>query len=123
MRFLILIRSNERSRAYWDTLTDEQMAAFGKRHMDLTEELRASGELITSEGLADVSLAKRVSVRDGTTLTTDGPFAEAKEYAAGFYVVECDSEERAIEIAASTPDAETNDVEVWPVLDMSEWDW
>jgi hypothetical protein len=99
------------------------MAAFGKRHMDLTEELRASGELITSEGLADISLAKRVAVRDGTTLTTDGPFAEAKEYAAGFYVVECDSEERAIEIAAATPDAQSNDVEVWPVLDMSEWDW
>jgi hypothetical protein len=123
MKYLILIRSNERSRAYWDTLNDEQMADFGRRHMQLSEELAGTGELITSEGLADISLAKRVAVRDGQTLTTDGPFAEAKEYAAGFYVVDCATEERVIEIAASMPDAESNDVEIWPVLDMSQWDW
>ena len=103
MKYLILIRSNERSRAYWDTLSDEQMArvrptAHGAhRGAALTR-----GELVTSEGLADVSLAKRVAVRDGQVQTTDGPFAEAKEYAAGFYVVDCESEERVIEIAAET---------------------
>ena len=123
MKYLILIRSNERSRAHWDTLSDDQMMEFGRRHMQLTEDLRASGELVTSEGLADISLAKRVAVRDGKVQTTDGPFAEAKEYAAGFYVVDCESEERVIEIAAVIPDAESNDVEIWPVLDMSQWDW
>jgi CheY-like chemotaxis protein len=45
------------------------------------------------------------------------------DWTAGFYVVDCESEERVIEIAAVIPDAESNDVEIWPVLDMSQWDW
>jgi hypothetical protein len=70
--------------------------------------------------LPDLCEAKRVSVREGRTLTTDGPFAEAKEYLAGFYLVECESIERAVEIAARTPDAAYGEVEVRPVLDLRE---
>ena len=71
-----------------------------------------------AEGLADQSSAVRVRVRDGETMTTDGPFAEVKEQLAGFYLVECDSLERAIEYAARVPDAVFTDVEVRPVLDL-----
>ncbi|MGI8624854.1 MAG: YciI family protein [Solirubrobacteraceae bacterium] len=84
--------------------------------------LAESGELIVSEGLADPSLAKSVSVREGQTMTTDGPFAEAKEYLAGFYLIECESIERAVELAARAPDAATGAVEVRPIFDLSVLD-
>jgi hypothetical protein len=57
-------------------------------------------------------------VRDGKPISSDGPFAEAKEHLAGFYLVECESMERAVEIAARVPGlAELGLVEVRPVLD------
>jgi len=123
VKFLILIHSNPKSQAYWETLSDDEQLAFGKAHIDLSEELAASGELVVAEGLADVDLATRVSVRGGETLQTDGPFAEAKEYVAGLYLVDVENLERAVEIAARTPDAASNQVEVRPVLDMSGWEF
>ena len=75
-----------------------------KAHMDyygaLREELLASGELVTQEALTGPELAKVVT-SDGTApVVTDGPFAEFKEMLAGYSLVDVDSEERAIEIAA-----------------------
>jgi len=122
VKYLILIHSNPKSLALWETLTDEQRYAFGKGHMALTESLAESGELIVSEGLVDPALGKMVSVRNGETLTSDGPFAEVKEHLAGFYLVDVDSYERAVEIAARAPDASYGAVEVRPVLDMSTYD-
>jgi hypothetical protein len=123
VKYLILIHSNPRSLALWETFTDEQKMALGRGHMQLTADLQASGELVASEGLADPSLATWVSVRDGRTVTSDGPYAEVKEHLAGFYLIECDSRERAVEWAAKVPDAATGEVEVRPVLDMSGWDF
>ena len=122
MKYLILIHSNPKSLAVWEQLSDEQRMEFGRGHLALTDELAACGELIASEGLADPSLAKRVSVREGQTMTSDGPFAEVKEHLAGFYLIECDSIERAIEWAARMPDAAYGEVEVRPVPDMSGWE-
>ena len=123
MKYMILIHSNEQSLALWETLTDEQQAALGRGHLKLTEELAESGELVVSEGLADPGLARWVSVRGGETITSDGPFAESKEHLAGFYLIECDSMERAVEWAAKVPDAHLREVEVRPVLDMSGWEF
>ena len=122
MKYMILIQSNPDFAQRWDALTDEQRAQFGRGHFALSDDLAESGELIVSEGLADPAHAKRVTVRDGQTMTTDGPFAEVKEHLAGFYLVDCDSEDRALEIAAEVPDALWGLVEVRPVLDMSQWD-
>ncbi|MDQ2706156.1 MAG: YciI family protein [Actinomycetota bacterium] len=118
MKFLIMIQSNAASSAKLAEFTQAQRLEFGRAHRNLSEELAVSGELIVSEGLADQSMAKRVSVRDGATVTTDGPFAEVKEQLAGFYLVECDSYERAVEHAAKVPDAQFGHVEVRPVLDL-----
>jgi len=57
-----------------------------------------------------------VRVRSGVTTPTDGPFIEAKEHLAGYYVVACDSLERAVELAAQIPDAAINAVEVRPIV-------
>lgn len=119
MKYLVLIYSNETSRGLWEKLSDDQRMEFGRAHMALSEELAGSGELIVGEGLADQALAKRVSVRDGQTITSDGPFAEVKEYLAGFHLLECEDIERAVELAARVPDAAFNYVEVRPVLDLS----
>ena len=118
MKYLILIYSNPASREIWEGFSDEQRAEGFRYYGALTEELAASGELIVTEALADPSLTRRVTVRDGQTVISDGPFAEAKELLAGFFLVECDSMERAVEVAARMPEAELGLIEVRPVLTL-----
>ena len=122
MKYLILIQSNERSLAAWDKMTDDEQMDFGRGHLALTEEMQKTGVLVASEGLADPALAKWVSVRDGRTIASDGPYAEVKEHLAGFYLIDCADLDEAIAWAAKVPDAAVTQVEVRPILDMSEWD-
>ena len=123
MRYMIMIQSNPSFQERFDTLPQAEREAFGRDHLALTRELAESGELVLSESLADPQRAKRVtSVDRRLTATTDGPFAEAKEHLAGFYLVDCESESRALEIAAQVPDAVWGLAEVRPVLDTTEWD-
>jgi hypothetical protein len=119
MKYLILIYSNPASRQVWEGLSDAQRAEGLQVYAALNEDLAASGELIVSEALADASLAKSIAVRDGRTMTTDGPFAEAKEHLAGFFLIECESMERAIEHAARIPEAAYGLVDVRPILNLN----
>lgn len=119
VKYLVLIYTNPQARKLWEQLPAAEKSAGLQIYAALNEELAASGEMIVSESLADPSLAKRVTVRDGEVTTTDGPFAEAKEHLAGFYLVECDSIDRATEIAARIPEAEVGELEVWPVRTLS----
>jgi hypothetical protein len=116
MKYLILIHHNPTIRKRWESFSDAERAAGLRIYAALHEDLAASGELIVTEALADPSLGKRVTVRDGKTFTTDGPFAEAKEYLAGFFLIECESMERAVERAARIPEAALGLVEVRPVM-------
>jgi hypothetical protein len=118
MKYLILIYGNAESRAIWESFTDEQQAEGFAYYAKIEEELAASGELIVSEALADASETKRVSVSEGRTVATDGPFAEAKELLAGFFLVECESIDRAVAIAGRLPEAEFGLIEVRPVMDL-----
>jgi hypothetical protein len=102
MKFLIALHV---SPAVLDGLTDEEKQALGTGHGAFIAALKESGELITTQALADPSQAAVVSVRDGRTVVTDGPFLEAKEYFGGFYLIDCESKERAVELAAQIPDA------------------
>jgi len=102
MKFLIALHV---SPAVLDALTDEEKQALGAGHGAFIAALKESGELITTQALADPSQAAVVSVRDGRTVVTDGPFLEAKEYFGGFYLIDCESKERAVELAAQIPDA------------------
>jgi hypothetical protein len=116
VKYLILIYSNPQSRAIWDGFSDAERAEGWRTHAALVTDLIESGEMIVSEGLADPSLSTRVTVRDGQTVTADGPFAETKEYLAGFFLIECESAERAVAHAARIPEATLGLVEVRPVL-------
>jgi hypothetical protein len=83
-------------------------------------EFTESGELLGSgEALADPSTGKTVRVRNGVPAITDGPFAEAKEQLAGYYVLDCESIERAAEIVAHDPAARLWAVEVRPIMDTA----
>jgi hypothetical protein len=119
VRYMILIHSNPNT---WDALSWEQRKQLGREHMALDAALQESGERVAGEGLADTELTKCVTFRDGERVVSDGPFAEAKEHLAGFYLVDVDSEERALEIAAQIPDARFTQVEVRPVLDFKTAD-
>ena len=119
MKYVILIYGNPAAREVWLGLPAAQRAEGLAVYAALREDLVASGEMIVSEALADPSLTRRVAVREGQTMTTDGPFAEVKELLAGFFLVECESMERAIEHAARVPEAAFGLVEVRPVMDLS----
>lgn len=119
MRYLVLIYTNPDARQLWEQLPEADKALGVRAYARLNENLVATGEMIVSESLADPSLTKRVVVRDGEVMTSDGPFAEVKEQLAGFYLVECDTVERATEIAARIPEAEVGVVEVRPVRTFS----
>ena len=118
MKYVILIWSNPTSRKLWESFSDDERADGFRYYAGIDEDLTASGELIVSEALADPTATTRVSVHEGRTITTDGPFAEAKELLAGFYLVDCERLERAVEIAARMPEAGLGLVEVRPVVDL-----
>ena len=118
MKYMILISHNPASQQVWESFTAAQRAEGWKYYASLTEDLNASGEMIVSEALADPSLAKRIRVAEGQVMTTDGPFAEAKEHLAGFFLVDCESMDRAVEIAGRVPEAMFGLVEVRPVLQL-----
>lgn len=118
MKYLILIHGNPQSRAIWEGFTDQQRAEgyelYGAIHRSLAE----SGELVAAEALTDPSLAVRIPARDSSLIATDGPFAEVKEQLNGFYLVDVDGLDRAIEIAEGFPEAAFGLVEVRPVLTL-----
>lgn len=107
MKYMLMIYANPASPAGADA-----MAEAGA----IMEELGESGELVGGLALEGPAAARTVKVRDGVPAVTDGPFIEAKEYLAGYLVVECDGIERATEIAARWPDAKLCAMEVWPVI-------
>jgi len=79
----------------------------------------ASGELLGAYGLADELMAKTIRVRDGQPAVTDGPYIEAKEFVSSFWILDAESEKRALEIVAEHPFAVHNAIEVWPILHES----
>ena len=85
----------------------------------LMKELTESGELVGGEALADPSNTRTIRVVDGAPAITDGPFAEAKEHLGGYLIVDCESPERAAEIALRWPSARFSPLEVRPLLDTA----
>jgi len=115
MKFLLIMHMNP---AVWNALTDEERSEVGGGHGAFIDTIKKSGEMITTQALADPSQSAVVRVRGGQPAVTDGPYLEAKEHLGGFYLVDCGSRERAIELAAMIPDAKVEGmaVEVRPVM-------
>ena len=92
----------------------EQMA----QYYAFTTEVAQSGQMKAGEALMAPADATTVRIRDGKTTTTDGPFAETREYLGGFYTVDCESIDQAIEWAAKIPGVKTGSIEVRPVWEV-----
>jgi len=82
------------------------------------EEMDGRGVRLLGRELAFPETAATVRVRDGETLVTDGPFAETKEFVAGFDLLECADLDEAIEVAANIPGARIGSIEVRPIWEM-----
>jgi hypothetical protein len=80
--------------------SNEEITAMVRFMQKINEELAESGELVDAQGLTDASHAKVVQIQNGVPVTTDGPYAETKEVLAGYWVVDCESNDRALAIAA-----------------------
>jgi hypothetical protein len=102
VKFLLMMHLNP---TVWDALTEEERNEVMNGHGAFIETVTKSGEMILTQALADPSQSAVVRVRDGERLVTDGPFIEAKEYLGGYYLVDVENRERALELAAMIPDA------------------
>jgi hypothetical protein len=107
MKYMLLIYGNNDT---WDALHAEGIEQVLDRHRQLAEELKAKGEYLDGLGLTTAN-ARVVRVNDGVAAVTDGPFTEAKEVLAGYYLLDC-SLERATEIAARLPEARFSPIEI-----------
>ena len=116
MKYMLLIYNNP---ATIEAMSEaERDELFGEVNA-LMKEFTQSGELIGGQALADSSNTKTVRVRDGVPAITDGPLAEAKEQFAGYLMVECETPERAAEMASRWPDARYAAMEVRPIMHTS----
>ena len=116
MKYMLLIYNNPATYQAWPE--EARNALFGEVDA-LMKELTESGELVGGEALADASNAVIIRVRDGVRAATDGPYAEAKEQLAGYLMVECETKERAVEIAGRWPDAKYFTMEVRQLMSNS----
>jgi hypothetical protein len=114
MKYVLLIY--QRPGAF-EALPQEERDALMAEFETVNKELIESGQFIGGAALADPVNSKTVRLRDGVPAITDGPFAEAKEQLAGYYVVDCESIERATEIALRDPASRLWAIEVRPVMD------
>ncbi|MFI7080519.1 YciI family protein [Micromonospora sp. NPDC049903] len=116
MKYLMLIYGNEE---VWGSLPDGDLATLIGEVDAFNQALRDSGELVDSQGLE--TRPRAVRMVDAAPVVTDGPYLEAKEYVGSYFVVDVDSEQRALEIARSYPGLRMGTgigggLEIWPLM-------
>lgn len=117
MQYMLLIYENEK---LWESRPESvQKEIFGE-YGAFTESIKQSGQLRGGDALEPTKTATTVRVRNGKTLTTDGPFAETKEQLGGYYLVEAKNLDEAIKIAARIPTARDGSIEIRPVVVFGE---
>ena len=113
MKYLLMIYGNQEK---WASIPAEAWSEAIARQDAFNRRYQATGELIGAYGLADAAQARLVRRENGLPAVTDGPYLETKEYIASFYLLDCESEERALQIAADIPSADTEPGELWPIM-------
>jgi hypothetical protein len=113
MQYLLMIYRNEAEFGHMDAAARQKVTA---EYGTFTQSIIQSGHFKAGDGLQPTSTATTVRVRDGKTLTTDGPFAETREQLGGYYLVEAKDLDTALAIAARIPGARTGSIEVRPVM-------
>jgi hypothetical protein len=116
MRYLLLIYQDEVAHSQW---SEQQLAEEYQAYSALGNEFqKLAVEMQSGEALMPTHTATTVRVRDGRTLTTDGPFAETKEQLGGFYLLNCKNLDEAIEAAAKIPGAMDGSIEIRPIMEF-----
>ncbi len=115
MQYMLLIYGNE---AAMNSVTDADRDAMFRSYREYSQTIIKTGNMLGGEALAPTSTATTVRVRDGKTLTTDGPFAETREQLGGFYLVEAKDLDEAAKLAARIPGAQVGSIEVRPVRQL-----
>jgi hypothetical protein len=115
VKYMLIMQLNP---AALDALTDEQRTEIMEGHQAFMDTITASGELVETHALGEPAQSAVVRVRDGLPVVTDGPYLESKEFMGGYYIVDCATRERALELAALIPDAgvEGLGIEVRPII-------
>jgi hypothetical protein len=116
MRYLCLITSDE---TQWPKLPKAEQEKWTAEYGAFTNDIKKSGHLVGGERLYPTSAATTVRVRNGKTVTTDGPFAETKEQLGGYYLIEAKDLNDAIQVAARIPGARVGAIEVRPIMPMA----
>ena len=116
MKYLLLICDDEK---IWEKMPDAEQKAIYAEYGQFTEQIKASGNMITGAQLQPTSTATSVRIRDGKRLVTDGPFAETREQLGGYYLIEANDLDEAIGIAARIPSAKMGTIEVRPLVPMA----
>jgi len=112
MQYLLLIYDDE---TQWSKMDETTSKKFMSDYFEFTESIKKSGHHLAGEALQGTHTATSVRVRDGKTLTTDGPFAETREQLGGFYMIEAKDLDEAIAIAARIPSSRLGTIEVRPI--------
>jgi hypothetical protein len=124
MRYVCLIHLDEQQLG---AMPPGDASDLNAEHLAFNDGLRETGHYIAAEALAPAAQTTRVTIRNGKTTITDGPFAETKEVIAGFYLIEARDMDEAVEIASRIPSARIATVEVRParqlIVDGQEPRW
>jgi hypothetical protein len=113
MKYMLLVYGSERE---WDEPYREACYAESR---ELVNDIKAKGQFLATSPLQPTATAASVRIREGKRLVTDGPFAETREQLGGYYIVDVDSQDDAIEIASRIPGARTGTIEVRPVIELA----
>ena len=114
MKYLVLLYESE---AAMEKLTPQEGEQLMKKWFKVTDDLKTAGVHLAGDGLKPVSTATTVRIRNGKTVTTDGPFAETKEQLGGFYLIDVPNLEHAISWAEKMPTSLGGSTEVRPVME------
>ena len=118
MRYILLIHIDEKA---MEDMSPEDMAPVMDAWYQYTDDLQKSGTWLAGDALQPTSTATTVRVRQGKTLVTDGPYAETKEQLGGFYIIDAENLDNAMEWAAKMPHmAGGGAVEVRPVMEFPD---
>lgn len=112
MRYMLLIYQDEQTLD--DTIREQ---CYGES-AELAHELKAAGKFLATAPLHPTTTAASVRVREGKRLVTDGPFAETREQLGGYYLIDAESRDEAIDVAGRIPGARRGTVEVRPVIEL-----
>jgi len=115
VKYLLLIYLDEKN-----PLSEAERQACYAESTQLAHQLHANGQYLGANPLHPTTMATSVRVRDGKRLVTDGPFAETREQLGGYFLIEANDLDEAINVAAKIPMARKGTVEVRPVIEIPD---